>query len=161
MGVVSLWGAVKQRFSNTWICYPVQVCSRGFFSCLSASQLLTHLFTPQCGLSHYSLYTFQGLDNFPSLISTKLWWHFYLFIVLNPTFIVSCHQLRLLATPTRLSKPSVFSCRMNPSQMTVRSHAHGHYYITSTLLHHCTECFSMNNTERLGRRGYTDMALGD
>lgn len=71
MGVVSLWGAVKQRFNNTWI------CSRGFFSCLSASQLLTHWFT-RCGLSHCSLYTFYGLDNFPSLISTKLWWHFYL-----------------------------------------------------------------------------------
>lgn len=42
---------------------------------------------------------------------------------------------------------------MNPSQMTDWSHARSHYYITSTVLHHCTECFSMNNTERLGREG--------
>lgn len=78
-------------------------------------------------------------------------------------FIVSCHQLRLLATPTRLNKPSVFSCRMNPSQMTVRSHAQGHYYITSTLLHHCTECFSMNNTEtwEAGVHGHGTWWLND
>lgn len=62
------------------------------------------------------------------------------------------------------NKWGILSCRMNPSQMTgVWSHARSHYYITSTVLHHCTECFSMNNTEWLGRerRGHGAWLLND
>lgn len=44
---------------------------------------------------------------------------------------------------------------MSPSQMTVQSRARSHCYITSTVLHQCTESFPMNNTERQGcRRGH-------
>ena len=116
-------------------------------------------------ISTYSSLSFSTPQHLP-----HHWWevlnisemHFFLeFKLLNIYifFIIMCFMSGRWASAgaagntNKAEQMRVFSCRMNPSQMTVWSHARSHYYITATVLHHCTECFSMNYTERQRGRG--------